>query len=177
MKLPSPVLCAPGGGGPLRVRLRAGFSLVELMVGLGIVLVAMLAVVSSMNALNANASHNRTVTAARAIAESNVREFLATPYALEDGVARASNRDLIRPGTRTQTVTLAGTGAATGTQTLSRLFGANREMAIITGTHTSLTEAVAGSVGMVRITSRVAWTERGRNYTIELVGIRAPDSI
>jgi prepilin-type N-terminal cleavage/methylation domain-containing protein len=150
-----------------RLARQRGFTLAELMVAVGVVVIAGMVGVQAMALLNARAASMRIMNNARAIVQRNIDTAMGVPY------------------TSTSVPAILATTPANGTVYVDDGTGnlenvvylRNGTTPLITGTLTRTVVAEPNSAGqaLLRVTFSLSYTYRKHSYTYSMTTLRAPD--
>lgn len=139
-----------------RVKIRA-FTIVEILVAVGVLAIASIAMTQAMLVLNKNSAVARTKNLAKALVLSRIQEVAAVTY--DTSATPQVISPLLSLGTTTESVNIGD--ASTGLGNLP-------------GTLT-WTVASVGTIGVRSIRCRVAYTFMGRSQSYEQFTYRSPD--
>jgi len=144
-----------------------GFTLVELMVAVGVVVIAGMVGVQAMALLNAKAASMRIMNNARAIVQRNIDTAMGVAYTATSV-----------PAILATTTTSGSVYVDDGTANLENVvYLRNGTTPLITGTLTRTVVAEPNSEGqaLLRVTFSLTYTYRKHNYTYSMTTLRAPD--
>jgi len=150
-----------------RNRLRQGFTLAELMVATGVVVIAGMIGVQALALLNGKAAAMRIMNNARAIVQRNIDTAMGVPYSTTAVPA------ILATTTSTGTVYVDdGTGS-----TENVVYLRNGTTALVKGTLTRTVVAEPNSEGaaLLRVTFSLTYAFRKHNYTYSMTTLRSPD--
>jgi prepilin-type N-terminal cleavage/methylation domain-containing protein len=144
-----------------------GFTLTELMVAVGIVIIAGMVGIQAMALLNSKAASMRIMNNARAIVQRNIDTAMGVPYSTSSVPA------ILATTTTSGTVYVDdGTGNSENVVYLR-----NGTTPLVTGTLTRTVVAEPNSTGqaLLRITFSLTYTYRKHQYTYSMTTLRGPD--
>ena len=155
---------------PLRTGRRrqtaGGFTITEVMVASLVLLISYIALTQSFVVMNGRAAASRLSTNARVVVERNIAQALSVPFTAT-----------VIPGIL---ATTSGTGATydddgNGDNQVNLMVQDSSGAVQIKGVLTRIVTAVANpeSADLRRVTFRVAYTYRTKNYTYEMTTVRA----
>ena len=174
---------------------RRGFTLIETLVSLAILVITGVGSVSGFLLLNRYASDNRDRAAAKALCQERVEQILTLPFNPKAGVVPAV---VGQDGVTYYLLGQASTGSPPSYDTSNNYIGAanqqtsNEPVTIslqpngsataatpVTGTRTITVSAAPSlltlGLDLVRATVTVTWTIRGTTNTYTLYALRSPD--
>ena len=160
--------CHSDHRGPPRFQLRncraaAGIVLVDILVSVVIVGIGAGSAISLLASVNRVAEVNRNMNGAVALCQERIAQVVASPFS---PTSVPSYFGSTWPIPAAETTTSSET-----VQLYSDLSGGST----VTGTRTTLVSLADATLNLVRVTARVNYTYRGRNYVCETFTLRSPD--
>ena len=154
---------------PPRDRLRkrpgtAGFALVDILASILIIGICVGTAIGSMASINRLAEVNRSLDGAVALCQERIAQVVASSFSPPTTV----------PSYFGTTWPLTGTDTVTSTDTVQLYTDVNGGNTV-TGTRTTLVSLADATLNLVRVTARVSYTYRSRNYVCETFTLRSPD--
>jgi type II secretory pathway pseudopilin PulG len=153
----------------LRDRLRkrratAGFSLVDILASILVVGICVGSAIASMASINRLAEVNRSLNYAVALCQERIAQTVASPF----------SPPTIVPSFFGTTWPIPGTETVTSTETVQLYTDVNGSSAV-TGTRTTLVSLASAPLNLIRVTARINYTYRGKDYVCETFTLRTPD--
>lgn len=151
------------GPGLRRRPATAAFTLADALVSVLIIGISVGAAISFMASTNSLAEVNRNLNGAGALCQERIAQVVATTFTPPNKVPSYFGT---WPVPATDTV-----GSTETVQLYTDTAGGER----VPGTRTTLVSLADASLNLVRVTARVNYTYRGKNYVCETFTLRAPD--
>lgn len=154
----------PHGGCLRQCRAMAGFALVDILVSVLIVGITVGTAISSLVSTNRLGTVNRNQNGAVALCQERVAQVVASSFSPPNTV----------PSYFGTTWPVPATDTVTSTETVQLYTDVNGGSKV-TGTRTTLVSLANATLNLVRVTARVNYTYRGKNYVYETYTLRSPD--
>ena len=152
-------------GDPLQKRrATAGFALVDILASILIVGICVGSAIASMASTNRWAEVNRSLNSAVALCQERIAQTVASSFSPPNTV----------PSFFGTTWPVPGSDTVTSTETV-QLYTDENGSSTVTGTRTTLVSLADATLNLVRVTARVTYTYRGKNYVCETFTLRSPD--
>jgi type II secretory pathway pseudopilin PulG len=153
---------------PPRDRLRkrsetAAFALVDILVSVLIAGIGVGAAISFLASANRLAEVNRNMNGAVALCQERIAQVVASPFS-----------PTVVPSYLGGTWPIPTSETTTSTEAV-QLYTDLNGGGTVTGTRTTLVSLADATLNLVRVTARVNYTYRGRNYVCETFTLRSPD--
>jgi type II secretory pathway pseudopilin PulG len=150
---------------PLRKqRRRDGIALLEILVAILILGIGAVAAISGLVMANGQAAINRTRDAGLALCQERIDQVIAASFSPPNTI----------PSCFGNTWPVPATDTATSTESV-QLYADPNGGGTVTGTRTTLVSLGNATLNLVRVTARVNYTYRGKNYVCETFTLRSPD--
>jgi len=148
---------------------QAGFTLIQVLVAVGIIALCGIASVQSLVLLNQRAATTRLMNNARAIVERNINTALTVPYT-------SSNIPSILATTSASGSTYDDDSLANGYVPIAYL--SNGTTSYLNGTlkRTVVSESNSAGATILRVTFSISYTYRNRSYSYSSTTLRTTDS-
>lgn len=142
----------------------SGFTLVDVLASVLVIGIGVGSAISFMATTNGLAEVNRNMNNSEVLCQERIAQVVAATFS--------------PPGTLPTyfgtTWPVPATDTVTSTETVQLYTDVNGGQ-IIPGTRSTLVSLANASLNLVRVTARVSYTYRGRNYVVESYTLRAPD--
>lgn len=142
----------------------AGVVLVDILASILIVGICVGSAIGSMASINRLAEVNRSLDGAVALCQERIAQVVASSFSPPTTV----------PSYFGTTWPLTGTDTVTSTETVQLYTDVNGG-STVTGTRTTLVSLADATLNLVRVTARVNYIYRGKNYVCETFTLRSPD--
>lgn len=140
----------------LRKKAIAAFTLVEVMIALGITVVVGAGIIGAMTQANRNAYATRNQTGAQELCEAKIDEIITVAYTTSGAVPA-----LLTSGTTSEPVNV--------------YIEQNNTTVAVPGTRTTTIATANASLKLLQVTVNVSYNFRGRPYSYQACTLRAPD--
>lgn len=147
-----------------RRRGASGFTLVDILAAVVVIGIGVGASVSFMARSNGLAEVNRNINNSEVLCQERIAQVVASPFSPPGTI----------PTYFGNTWPVLATDTATSTETVQLCTDVSGGQ-VISATRTTLVSLADASLNLVRVTARVSYTYRGRNYAFEAYTLRAPD--
>jgi type II secretory pathway pseudopilin PulG len=145
-------------------RTTAGFSLVDILASILVVGICVGSAIASMASVNRYAEVNRSLNYAVALCQERIAHTVASPF----------NPPTTVPSFFGTTWPVSGTETVTSTEIIQLYTDVNGSSPV-TGTRTTLVSLANATLNLVRVTTRISYTYRGKDYVCETYTLRSPD--
>lgn len=148
---------------PRKRRATAGVVLVDILASILIVGVCVGSAIASMASTNRLAEVNRNLNGAVALCQERIAQTVASSFLPPTTIPSFFG-----------TWPVPGTDTVTSTETVQLYTDVNGGNTV-TGTRTTLVSLANATLNLVRVTARINYTYRGKDYVCETFTLRSPD--